>query len=72
MARGNNKLNEHWTQKHGRLVAKMQFRTLSECLAFMEKSGIDKDKYHPYVCGVCGAWHLGHHHKHKKNNKRRR
>lgn len=56
-------LNEHWTQKGGSLVAKIQFKTLEEALAFMDKRKINKDIYHPYVCSECGMWHIGHYKK---------
>lgn len=40
MTRWSRVMHEHWTNKHGKLVAKVQFRTLDDCLAFMEKKGI--------------------------------
>ena len=39
---------------------KKQFKTLGECLEFMDKCNINKDKFHPYVCPDCGMWHIGH------------
>lgn len=53
-------MHEHWTQKHGKLVAKVQFKTLDEVLDYMDKHHINKDIYHPYVCSECGMWHIGH------------
>ena len=52
-------MHEHWTQRGGSLVAKIQFKTLEEALAFMEKRKI-KDTYHAYVCSECGMWHIAH------------
>ena len=54
-------LNEHWTQRGGSLVAKVQFKTLDEALSFMDRRRVNKDVYHPYVCSECGMWHIGHH-----------
>lgn len=53
------RMNEHWTQKSGSLVAKKQFKTLDDALAFLDKIH-QKDRYHPYVCSECGMWHIGH------------
>jgi len=51
-------INEHWTQKHGRHVPKKQFTSLEECIEFLRENKIRG--YHPYVCSVCGQWHIGH------------
>lgn len=59
-------MNEHWTHKGGKMVAKVQFATLDNAIHFMEKHRINSDIYHPYVCSECGQWHIGHHHKKKK------
>lgn len=61
-------MHEHWTSKHGKLVAKAQFKTLEDCISYMDKHHIDKWVYHPYVCSECGMWHIGHF---KKQGKRR-
>lgn len=53
-------LHQHWTNKHGKMVPKMQFKTLDNCLEYMNKHKTNKDKYHPYVCPDCGMWHIGH------------
>lgn len=53
-------MHEHWTQKRGKFVAKVQFKTLEEVFDYMDKHHIDKDVYHPYVCSECGMWHIGH------------
>jgi len=64
-------MREHWTNKHGTLVDKVQFRTLADCLAFMEKNKINKDIYHPYICSECGMWHIGHSQWEKKKSRKR-
>ena len=61
-------MHEHWTSKGGILVAKAQFKSLSDALSFMDEHRIDKDVYHPYVCSECGMWHIGH----RKERKKRR
>lgn len=53
-------LHQHWTWKGGIMKSKRQFKTLDDCLDFMDKRRINKDKYHPYVCPDCGLWHIGH------------
>lgn len=42
------------------MVPKMQFKTLYDCLGYMDKHHISKNKFHPYVCPDCGMWHIGH------------
>ena len=59
-------LHQHWTNKHGTMVPKMQFKTLYDCLEYMDKHKINKDKFHPYVCLDCGMWHIGHSKQNKK------
>lgn len=56
----NSLLKMHWTSKKGKMVPKAQFKTLEDALAFMDKKGINKNVYHPYVCPDCGMWHIGH------------
>lgn len=56
-------MHEHWTQRGGSLVAKKQFKTLEDALAFMKLRHINKNVYHPYVCRECGMWHIGHYKK---------
>ena len=58
--RKSNALHFHWTWKHGKMIAKKQFKTLDNALAFMDKRHIDKDVFNPYVCPDCGMWHIGH------------
>ena len=53
-------LHQHWTWKSGIMKPKRQFKTLDDCLEYMDKRRINKDKYHPYVCPDCGLWHIGH------------
>lgn len=53
-------LSNHWTSKHGKMVPKVQFKTIEDALSFMDKRNIDKNIYHPYVCRDCGMWHIGH------------
>ena len=53
-------LHFHWTERGGSLVAKRQFKTLDDALAFMDKRHINKDKFNVYVCPDCGMWHIGH------------
>lgn len=55
-------LHQHWTNKHGTMVPKVQFKTLDDALDFMDRRKINKNKYHPYVCDDCGMWHIGHYH----------
>ena len=63
--RPSNYLNQQWTQKHGKYVPKMQFKTLAHVLRYMSEHHI-KDYYTPYVCSICGMWHIGHRHTKKK------
>ena len=63
IARG---LKQHWTVKHGKMVPKLQFKTLAEVLDYIEKHHINRSKYHPYICSDCGQWHIGHSNKRKK------
>ena len=42
------------------MVPKVQFESLDEALAFMERRHIDKDVFTPYVCKDCNKWHIGH------------
>ena len=42
------------------MIPKVQFRSLDEALAFMDRKHINKDTYHPYICKDCGMWHIGH------------
>ena len=60
MRRNEYLLHAHWTRRKGKLVPKVQFKTLEEAFEFMDKRKIDKDVYHPYVCPDCGMWHIGH------------
>lgn len=53
-------LKQHWTVKHGKMVPKIQFKTLDEALEYIEKHHINSSKYHPYICHDCGQWHIGH------------
>lgn len=62
-------MNEHWTQKGGKMVAKVQFHTIDDAIHYMEDHHINSDIYHPYVCSECGCWHIGHHKFAKKNKK---
>ena len=62
-------MNEHWTQKGGKMVAKLQFQTLDDTIRYMEEHHIKSDIYHPYVCSECGQWHIGHHKNAKKKKK---
>lgn len=51
----------HWTYgKGGIQKPKMAFDTLDEALRFARNNCPDCQ---PYVCDVCGAWHLGHYRK---------
>lgn len=61
-------LHQHWTNKHGTMVPKMQFKTLDDCLGYMNKHKINKNKFHPYVCPDCGMWHIGHSNHNQKND----
>lgn len=56
----NSNLNQHWTHKKGKLLPKAQFQSLESALKFMDQCRIDKNSYHPYVCAICGMWHIGH------------
>ena len=68
------RLKQHWTVKHGKMVPKRAFKTLDDALDFLKDSGINMDKYHPYICTDCGQWHIGHSSpkKSKKNDNHRR
>lgn len=59
-------MNEHWTQKRGKMVAKLQFKELNDALDYIKEHHINSDIYHPYVCRECGQWHIGHHKKRKR------
>ena len=58
-------LKQHWTVKHGKMVPKIQFKTLDEVLSYMKKHHINGVKYHPYICSDCGQWHIGHNKRNK-------
>ena len=51
----------HWTTRNGVRVPKRGFATLDEALLHKRRMSIGKDMQ-PYVCDVCGMWHLGHPH----------
>lgn len=53
-------LRQHWTWNGGAMHPKKQFKTLDDCLGYMEEHRINKDKFHPYVCPDCGMWNIGH------------
>lgn len=56
-------LNQHWVRKRGGHVPKIAYKTLFDALDFLEQNPKLKNKYTPYVCSVCGMWHIGHLHK---------
>jgi hypothetical protein len=58
-------LNEHWTRKKGRKLPKKAYTSLSDAVAFLDENPKLKEKYSPYICSVCGKWHIGHLHKKK-------
>lgn len=70
MAKWSRIMHEHWTQKGGKMVAKLQFKTINEALSYMDSKRINKDVFHPYLCSECGLWHIGH--IFKKNRKRKK
>lgn len=51
----------HWTytSNNGQRKAKAGYATLEEALLAKSRTNIGKDLV-PYVCDVCGQWHLGH------------
>lgn len=53
--------NMHWTYNSmtGEKKAKKGFPTLDEALLFMRRNKFD-GIVQPYVCDVCGMWHIGH------------
>lgn len=59
-------MNEHWTQKGDKMVAKKQFKVLDDALKYISEHHINSLVYHPYICSECGMWHIGHHKKRKK------
>jgi len=59
-------MNEHWTQKGSKMVAKKQFKVLDDALKYISEHHINSLVYHPYICSECGMWHIGHHKKRKK------
>ena len=61
-----NNLNQHWVRKGGKHVPKVAYRTIFDAVAFLDEHPKLKEKYSPYVCSVCGQWHIGHLHKRKK------
>ena len=56
--------NMHWTwnSRTGEQKAKQGFETLDEALLFKARHGFGNE-VSPYVCDVCGKWHLGHYRK---------
>lgn len=50
----------HWTYRNGEQKAKKGFATLDEALLFMKRNKFEGEVC-PYVCDVCGMWHIGHH-----------
>ena len=63
--RSSSYLNQHWTQKGGKYAPKLQFKTIDDVLEYMTTHHI-KDIYTPYICKICGMWHIGHEHKKRK------
>ena len=51
----------HWTytSNNGQRKAKAGYATLEEALLAKSRTNIGKELV-PYVCDVCGMWHLGH------------
>ena len=54
---------EHYTRKDGEWKPKKNFETEEEALAWIKKYKMYK--YTPYICKICGNWHIGI----KQNNK---
>lgn len=56
---------QHWTwsSRDGKQKAKMGFKTLDECLLYIERNSElrqQKKELSPYICSECGMWHIGH------------
>ena len=45
---------------------------LEKQIRYMEEHHINSDIYHPYVCGECGQWHIGHNKQKSKKSKKRK
>jgi len=48
---------EHYTRKNGEWKPKQKFETEEESLSWIKKHKMLK--YTPYICKVCGFWHIG-------------
>ena len=53
-------LKEHWTRKGVVMKPKLAFDTYDDAKRYRNDNGINP-KWKPYVCGVCGKYHLGQH-----------
>ena len=51
------KPREHYTKKNGRSKPKKGFKSEVDAQAWIRKYKMSG--YVPYVCGVCGEWHVG-------------
>lgn len=48
---------EHYVKKDGEWKPKKKFETEDESLCWIRKYKMYK--YTPYICEVCGKWHIG-------------
>jgi len=48
---------EHYAQKNGEWKPKQKFEAEDDALIFINKHQMYK--YTPYICKVCGKWHIG-------------
>lgn len=58
-------LNQHWVRRKGRYVQKKAYETLSDANDYLDSNPKLKEKYNPYICSICGKYHIGHIHKKK-------
>lgn len=50
--------SQHWVYRNGQRSPKHTFSDLEDALRYIRVN--KKEGITPYVCGVCGGWHIGH------------
>lgn len=58
----NGLLNEHWTWRGKSMKPKHKYSSREEALNAIIEQKLDSKGYNPYLCSVCGMWHIGHKH----------
>lgn len=58
-------INQHWVRKGSKYIPKVSYNTQDDANAFLDSNPKLRKKYKPYICSICGQWHIGHLHKKK-------